>query len=408
MKKTILVLTILFVSTLTFAQLSWLQLQNYPGLGMKGLSSFSINGKGYMGLGLDTLGSGHTDWYEYNPGTNSWTAKASFPSVGRWGTTCFTIGNKGYIIGGDNGSASLNQVWEYDPLSNIWTSKVNLPVVRENGSGFSIGNKGYYGTGYAGGNSFNDFYEFDPILNTWTQKSSFPGINRNGAASFSIGNKGYIGMGNANQSTSYPLDFYEYDPSNDTWTQRATFPHTLNSAVNYSGNLAGYVLCGYYYQFGNTITHNPLNMLYKYNQVVDEWTLEGTFPGFPRGYASGYVIDNDMYIGTGGQQNTLSTGFKDYWKLANGLVLIIGNHPDTSVDFLISPNPVSNQLIFPEINSTKIKSIRIYDVSGRLLQSMKLNDGQNKIDVTAFIPGLYFIEAITKSGNVLDSKFIKE
>jgi N-acetylneuraminic acid mutarotase len=407
MKKSFLTIAFSFLFISCIGQLSWLRLPDYPGSGLKGLSSFSINGKGYMGLGLDTLGNGHTDWFEYNPGTNSWTAKASLPAAGRWSTTCFVIGDKGYVVGGGNGSTSLNEVWEYDPQTNTWTSKANLPVHRENAASFSIANKGYVGTGYFSGSSNTDFYEFDPVANTWTQKSSFPGLSRNGSASFSIGNKGYIGMGNANNSSSYPLDFYEYNPINDTWTRKADFQHTLNSTVNFSTGTAGYVLCGYYYQWGNTITHNPMNMLYKYDQATDSWTLEGTFPGYPRGYSSGYIIGNDMYIGTGSQKNDIATGFRDYWKLANGIVLIVGN-PNTENDFMVSPVPTNDILVFPDVNAQKFSEVRIYDVSGRLMRTSNISAGQNKIDVSEFAPGLYFLEAVTKSGTVMDSRFVKQ
>jgi N-acetylneuraminic acid mutarotase len=189
---------------------------------------------------------------------------------------------------------------EYDPSANLWTVKANYPGTgKENTAGFAIGNKGYVGTGYTGSTTVKDFFEYDPALNIWAIKDSFPGPTRSGAAGWSIGSKGYIGLGNNTNSTANFKDVYEYDPSANSWTQKADFtlPYVI-APCTYSGVSSGYVLCGYYYQY-TKITHNPLNMLYKYDQATDTWELSGTFCGLPRGYAAGFSISNDIYIGCG-------------------------------------------------------------------------------------------------------------
>ena len=45
--------------------------------------SFSIGSRGYAGLGQDTLNNMISDFWEFDPGTNSWTQKASFTGGGR-------------------------------------------------------------------------------------------------------------------------------------------------------------------------------------------------------------------------------------------------------------------------------------------------------------------------------------
>ncbi|MDZ4071675.1 MAG: LamG-like jellyroll fold domain-containing protein [Sediminibacterium sp.] len=121
-----------------------------------GLFGFSIDGKGYLGGGVDNNGNVKNEFYEYNPNTNSWTAKANFPGTRAYLTPSFVLGNKGYV--GLTGSAGNAQsLYEYNPTTNIWTSRASYPDGNTySGVGFSIGNKGYIGTG----SSKKTFYEY--------------------------------------------------------------------------------------------------------------------------------------------------------------------------------------------------------------------------------------------------------
>jgi N-acetylneuraminic acid mutarotase len=411
MKQISTLLLFSVISLMSFGQLSWLRMPDFPGAGKHGVVSFSINGKGYMGLGADSLFVKQTDWYEYDAAANAWTAKAAFPSVARAYTGLFVIGDKGYMVGGETNSGRLAELWEYNATLNTWTQKASIPGVgRMNPVGLSINGKGYSGSGFIGGQVSSDFYEYDPVANTWTSKANIPGSPRNGATGFNVGSKGYVGMGAAHNATAYYADFYEFDPSNNTWAQKADFPLSkFNNPVTYSSDTAGYVLSGYFYQ--NTgITHNPMNMFYKYSPSTDEWTLEGTFPGLPRGYAGGFALSNDLYLGGGGLANTPPNGpvYTDFWKLSNGLTTMIEpGSPDTG--FKIFPNPTSALLFLQdEAAGERIEKIRVYDVNGKLLLSKVVEGATSSVSVSSLSAGLYFVEAITGNGKVLDGKFVKQ
>ncbi|HNP99630.1 MAG TPA: hypothetical protein PKK99_11280, partial [Bacteroidia bacterium] len=340
MKKYLLI-ACLFITHSVHSQLSWIKKADFPGNGKTGVSSFSINNKGYMGLGLDSLSNGSTDWYEYDEISNSWTQMSSLPGIGRWTCTSFVINGKGYIVCGATNFSNVSETWEFDPIANSWIQKSHFPgIERQNAAGFSINGKGYVGTGYNGGVSFDDFYEFDPVLNTWTQKSDFAGSERNTAAGFSVGGFGYIGMGCATNSLPNYNDLYEYDPIANSWTRKADFPlPSLDAPTCCVSNTDAYVLCGYYYQYQD-IEHNPMNLVYQYNPQNDNWRLLGTFPGLPRGYAGGFALSNDIYIGGGGNNNftiNTSTQISDFWKLADGLTLRIGSVKNPVLSIL--PNP---------------------------------------------------------------------
>jgi N-acetylneuraminic acid mutarotase len=113
----------------------------------------------------------------------------------RYSAVGFTINGKGYFGGGNNGKTDF---WEYDPVSDTWSQKANFSGTgRNEATGFTIGNKGYVGTGYTTFPFayYNDFWEFDPLANTWTRKADHPGTPRRAATGFAIGNKGYLGTG---------------------------------------------------------------------------------------------------------------------------------------------------------------------------------------------------------------------
>lgn len=111
---------------------------------------------------------------------------------------------------GQDNLIEKSDFWEYDPVTDTWIQKADFADTAPYGAvGFSIGDKGYAGTGYsesAGFVSFNYFWQYDPAVDTWTQKADFGGTPRFDAVGFSIGNKGYIGSG------SDTKDFWEYTP----------------------------------------------------------------------------------------------------------------------------------------------------------------------------------------------------
>jgi hypothetical protein len=199
---------------------TWTKKADFRGEERANAIGFSIGNKGYVGTGgrWSVYGS-LSDFWEYDPSTDTWTQKADFlgsVQVGG-GAVGFSINNKGYMGLGSNGSADF---WEYDPSTDSWTRRKDfLGNSRSWAVGFSIGSKGYVGTGWGSNvGPLSDFWEYDPKTDTWTQKADFSGQQRYRAVAFSIGEKGYIGTGSYLTPGDYLLntkslkDFWEYDP----------------------------------------------------------------------------------------------------------------------------------------------------------------------------------------------------
>ena len=149
-------LIILLLSSIAKADY-WVQKANVGGLNRADATGFSLNGKGYIGTGYS--GSYQSDWWEYDPASDTWTQKASYPGGGIVEAASFTIGSFGYVVS----SPSSNDVYRYDPTANTWTAVAPFPGgTRQAAVAFSINNKGYVCT------------EWDSVCRTTTYGSMMP------------------------------------------------------------------------------------------------------------------------------------------------------------------------------------------------------------------------------------------
>jgi len=111
---------------------------NIPGgieVGRTGAIAFSINDRGYFGLGKDASGNFLNDFWEFRPDPDgydgAWFKKADFPGEKRQNAAAFVIGTQGFVGTGDNiigdmegGSytgQTFSDVYRYDPFNNKWT-----------------------------------------------------------------------------------------------------------------------------------------------------------------------------------------------------------------------------------------------------------------------------------------------
>lgn len=277
-------------------------------------TGFSINGKGYLGMGNDST-IYHKDLWEYNPANDTWTQKADFGGEARHFAVGLEIDGKGYIGLGWNGTKSLKDFWEYNPTNNTWTQKTDFGgTARWAPVGFSIAGKGYVGTGMTAATSgrTKDFWEYNPANNTWTQKADFGGTARNRAVGFVIGGKGYIGTGNEDSTARVIKDIWEYDPTGNTWTKKADFGGVArHDSVGFSINGKGYVGTGN--EYGHT---ERLKDFWEYDPIANTWTQKADFGGTERRQAVGFATDTTGYIGTG---NTAASAYTmDFWQYIPG------------------------------------------------------------------------------------------
>jgi N-acetylneuraminic acid mutarotase len=110
---------------------SWTRKTNFPGGGRTEAASFSLNGKGYYGVGRDQyeLYSYKSDMWEYNPVNDSWSAIDNFAGGERTPQLAFVINNKAYM-GMGAGTLPLNSSWGKPSLKNdLWEFSSATPTV---------------------------------------------------------------------------------------------------------------------------------------------------------------------------------------------------------------------------------------------------------------------------------------
>ncbi|MDQ3189970.1 MAG: T9SS type A sorting domain-containing protein [Bacteroidota bacterium] len=302
----LLIFCLFFLSIVTVnAQDAWTQKADVGGGLRNDGVGFSIEDKGYIGLGTNQF-----DFWEYDPSTDTWTQKANYPGAAPKEAVGFSIGNKGYVGTGETPfNIPVDEFWEYNPTTNTWTQKADFAGgVRIQAVGLSIGNKGYLGTGQEPfAQVWDDFWEYDPLTDMWTQKADFPSGELFGATGFSLNGKGYIGTGALFNSNTD--EFWEYNPSTDTWTQKADFGGGPRSfAFSFSVGNKGYIGTG-----------SALDDFWEYDPSTDTWTQRADFGGGNRTKAVGFSIGCKGYAGTG--------GFDDFWQYTplNALGVDLGN-----------------------------------------------------------------------------------
>jgi N-acetylneuraminic acid mutarotase len=190
---------------------TWTSMTPRPGPGSSMDSpGFVIDGNAYVPA-AGTM-------YMYNPATDTWTAKSYPAELGYLGgPAAFSINGKGYLGVGwmVERDCNIKDFYEYDPATDTWTRKASFPgILRGSATSFSLPNgKGYVMMGYA--NELNtylkDVWEYDPVEDKWTRLNDFPGSPRFGARAMVIGNDAYIMTG---YGGVYEKDLYRFSPGN--------------------------------------------------------------------------------------------------------------------------------------------------------------------------------------------------
>jgi N-acetylneuraminic acid mutarotase len=276
----------------SFAIGKWMVRTPFPGAARFGAASFTINGNGFVCLGI-TYSSGNTDEiWEYNTG-NEWIKKAKFPGGSRDNPIGFSINGKGYLGLGSN----RNDIWAYDYSTDTWTKKSDFPgQARTACVYFSTSGKGYVGLGYGTSSLLNDFWEYDPVSDKWTRLPDYPGNGRSNAAAFTVNDRIFVGTGC--DAASFPghanSDFWEYIAPAKQWIRKADFERGKTiSAISFSINNYGY--------FGGGSKDDGTgtdNSFWEYDPANDKWSPKADMPGFSTGgvyYGSG----NKGYFGLG-------------------------------------------------------------------------------------------------------------
>ena len=240
------------------------------------------------------------------------TAIASMPSKAkaRNGAVAFTLNNKGYVGLGFDGTDCLNDFWCYDPETNSWTESTPYmgDAVRFAFS-FVIDGYAYVGGGEdADNNILGDCYRFDGTNWEPVQSCSVP---RSQASAFVCNGKGYL-YGGTNGGKISTLECF--DPELQDWSQKAQLRDATEETFDDQyGQLAGYGATAFVLDDNTSDTrvyvttggpNGSGQLTWEYNPFTDRWVQKASFEGGPRKFSVSFVLNANV-DGTGWKQ----TGF---------------------------------------------------------------------------------------------------
>lgn len=369
------------------AQNGWHQKASHGGDARHRSTAFAIGNKGYFGGGHINSGVEvtYSDYWQFDPSTNSWSQIADFGGGKRYHSTAFTIGNWAYVGCGEDGADTYhNDLWKYSPIVNTWFPCTALPGNPRRGAvAFVIGDYAYFGTGQSDFGYEVDFYKFDPVSETWTTIADFIGQARSGAVAFSHQGLGYLGTGHILGDAT--KDFYSYDPITDTWEQKANVGTFLRQdATGFVLNGKGYIVTG-----NNDSGDSTYNDVWEYNFDTDEWKELEEFPGTRRRYMVSFVIDNIAYAGSG----TSGTNLRDFWAFQPFLNKSLENRPEIK----LGPNP-SSDLMDISIPNESVE-LKIFDLDGKLVYTRSFNE-HTQIRKSEIGTGKFILTLITRNQRI--------
>lgn len=379
--------------------------------GRWGAQLITVDGKIFAGGGYHGNNSATNDWQEYDIANDTWTNKNPMPgtTTNRSGGVTFTINGKAYLgLGIENFNNFtlpwnfLTDLWEYDPDNDTWTKMADFPGTGTGFCGvFVLDNKAYVvggSTGKLSADGTNEVYEYDPATDKWTQKASYPETYiKDRPFGFSAEGKGYISCGSTSSGATDKT--YEYDPAADSWTEKAAYAGgVLGGGVTFVAN--GVPYCG----LGSKGGSDYQTVFYTYNAAEDNWSyaagFEFTAPG--RKYAIAAVVNNEVYLGAGWRIDggaSAQTWFKDWYQLDAASAVNI-NKVNAESDVKVYPNPARDVIY---INSDNFSQYEFLSVTGKKLMCGEVNS-ERAINVSELPVGTYLLQLTNDNGNVFAKK----
>ncbi len=402
---------ILLSSSLSAQVDTWQAVADQPIGGRQLAVAFYVDGKGYSGLGADSLGNFYNDFWAYDPSSDSWTQVADFGGSARKSAVAFALSGKGYVATGQDTSGLLNDCWSYDPASNTWTEEQSLgqfstsnSAGRADATAIETDSLAFILCGYDGGSSWlKQNWQINPRRDTiWTLKRNLANVTestlfgRRWGAGFSIDNKVYYGCG-FSFSQDYRQDVWSYNYLIDAWTQVADFSGGGRS------NLCGFSLNDKGYFVGGTNGTTQSDM-WRYDPNLNNWTTVASYGGGPVSNAVVFTDNRKAYMGLG-RDSAGSSLHRWYVYTPDSTVGV----PDLSdpVRLIVYPQPASECVtISGSFQRTPSSRLELLDQQGRIVFKEAVRHWPMLVR-TDFLPaGLYFYRILDGNSSRTTGKLV--
>ncbi len=241
-------------------QSGWIKIADFPGIERKEAVAFTatVNGQEmvYVGTGVDEDDNRLSDFYEFNPATDTWnTTPIEFMGTARQNAISFSIGGIGYVGTGYGylDGKDRNYLKDFYKFENGTWSKIAFDGEKSaSAATFVIKDKAYVVSGLG---SLKYVWEYDPTLisadfNGWTRKeyldddNRWEDVQRQQAVAFVINDRAYLATG---KNGNYTSEVWEYNPAKDDWTEKTSLEREVSAredAVAFTLNNRGFFATG--------------------------------------------------------------------------------------------------------------------------------------------------------------------
>lgn len=290
-------------------------------------SSFVINGKAYILFGREGLSEtvGMKDCWEFTPELNEWKQKNDFSGVGRVGAIAEVVENKAYIGFGyrsgsgiySSDSTILSDFWMYNPGSDSWDRKADFPKSAystkpplNSCSSFTY-KKWIYILGMYNGKTYpNEVWRYNTETDEWERMNDFKGGARSAAVACTDGTFYYFGLG---YNRNYWSDWWQYFPETDTWKEMKSIPGKgrVNATAFVVDNR--FFVAGGHFISGTLTGNEYFDDVLEYDRAANKWYRIGRIPNGGRENALSFVLNHKVYLALGESQKEL---YNDMWCFA--------------------------------------------------------------------------------------------
>ncbi len=123
---------------------AWTRIENFP-VERRNMVAFTVGGYAYVGGGSSPYSNDVASrFYRYDPEADKWARMPDFPGTLRRDAVAFSINGKGYVGLGWNGGDHFNDLYVFDPEEGNWRPSKPLPGKGRRGAGWVT----YQGRGY--------------------------------------------------------------------------------------------------------------------------------------------------------------------------------------------------------------------------------------------------------------------
>lgn len=379
----------------------WTKKSDFAGMKRERMVGFSINDKGYAGMGCDTNETVKNDWWMYDALTDVWTQKASLPGSVRRNAVGFEIAGKGYVGTGIDSAEAFNgnklkDFWQYDPVANSWQQKADYPGGGGNGvyfaTGFSLDGKGYICCGKIGPALYIDeLWEYKPFSDSWSQRADFPPGPRYQLSSFTIHDKAYVGLGT--DYNVYKQDFWIYNPGSNVWTQTSNFGGGVRgSASTFTLGERGFVCLG--------VDGGLKKDLWEFDPYLQTWTARDSYDGSERKSAIAFTSGGKAYVGTGDGYSGKKQSMYEYTPM-----LILGTEENTAgARAEVFPTLVDDHYNI-RTGAAASGTAVLYSLNGQVLQQFALTAGTlNRQSRESLPAGMYLLVISSADAQVMTTQ----